>query len=133
MVDPRHEVGELGRHRCDPELPVEDAYAGLKWVHDHALELGIDADRIGIGGASAGAGLAAGLALLVRDRAEFEIAFQLLIYPMLDDRQATPSSSRRSSLRRAAAACRRRSSAVRGSHGGTGTARPSGPTATIVK
>ena len=84
-------------YRLAPEAPypaaVEDSYAALKWLHEHASELGIDAARIGIGGASAGAGLAAGLALLVRDRAEFDIAFQLLIYPMLDDRQATPSSA----------------------------------------
>ena len=72
--------------------PVEDCYAGLKWLHAHAEELGIDATRIGIGGASAGAGLAAGLALLVRDRGELPLAFQALIYPMIDDRQITVSS-----------------------------------------
>jgi acetyl esterase/lipase len=72
--------------------PLEDCYAGLKWVHAHAEQLGIDVTRIGIGGASAGAGLAAGLALLVRDRGEIPIAFQALIYPMIDDRQTTVSS-----------------------------------------
>ena len=72
--------------------PLEDCYAGLKWLHAHAGELGIDASRIGIGGASAGAGLAAGLALLARDRGEVPIAFQALIYPMIDDRQLTVSS-----------------------------------------
>lgn len=72
--------------------PLEDCYAGLKWVHDHAEQLGVDPKRIGIGGASAGAGLAAGLALLARDRGELAVAFQLLIYPMIDDRQATISS-----------------------------------------
>jgi acetyl esterase/lipase len=89
-------AGVSVEYRLAPEDPypagMEDAYAALKWVHDHASELGIDAGRIGIGGASAGAGLAAGLALLVRDRAEFDIAFQLLIYPMIDDRQMTASS-----------------------------------------
>jgi acetyl esterase/lipase len=89
-------VGVSVEYRLAPEhpypAPVDDSYAALKWVFEHASELGIDAGRIGIGGASAGAGLAAGLALLVRDRAEFSIAFQLLIYPMLDDRQATASS-----------------------------------------
>ena len=72
--------------------PLEDCYAGLRWVHEHAEELGVDASRIGIGGASAGGGLAAGLALLARDRAEIDIAFQLLVYPMIDDRMITPSS-----------------------------------------
>lgn len=72
--------------------PLEDCYAGLHWVHQQAEVLGIDSARIGIGGASAGAGLAAALALLARDRAEFPIAFQALIYPMLDDRQHTVSS-----------------------------------------
>ena len=52
----------------------------------------MDRTCLGIGGASAGAGLAAGLALLARDRAEVSVAFQLLVYPMIDDRQITPSS-----------------------------------------
>ncbi len=72
--------------------PLEDCYAGLRWVHDNAEMLGIDVQRIGIGGSSAGAGLAAGLGLLTRDRAEMPIAFQALFYPMLDDRQHTTSS-----------------------------------------
>lgn len=90
-------VGISVEYRLAPETPypgpLEDCYAALHWVIDHAPELGIDRDRLGIGGASAGGGLAAGLALLVRDRAEFQIAFQLLIYPMIDDRMVTPSSS----------------------------------------
>ena len=71
--------------------PLDDCYAGLKWLHDNAASLGIDRNRIGIGGSSAGAGLAAALALLARDRGELPIAFQALIYPMLDDRQTTVS------------------------------------------
>ena len=67
--------------------------AGLAWVHQNAESLGVDATRIGIGGASAGAGLAAGLALLARDRGDLSVAFQLLIYPMIDDRQITVSST----------------------------------------
>jgi len=73
--------------------PLEDCYAGLRWVYENADALGIDPTKIGIGGASAGAGLAAGLALLVRDRGEIPLAFQALIYPMLDDRQVTISSA----------------------------------------
>ncbi len=77
-------------YRLAPETPhpgpVEDCYAALTWLHGHAVELGVDQDRIAIGGASAGGGLAAGLGLLARDRGKVPLAFQLLIYPMLDDR-----------------------------------------------
>jgi acetyl esterase/lipase len=89
-------VGVSVEYRLAPETPypgpLDDCYAGLAWVHAHAAELGIDATRIGIGGASAGGGLAAGLALLARDRGELAVAFQLLVYPMIDDRQLTRSS-----------------------------------------
>ncbi len=89
-------VGVSVGYRLAPETPypgpLDDCYAGLQWVHDHAAELGADPARIGIGGASAGGGLAAGLALLARDRGELRVAFQLLIYPMIDDRQITVSS-----------------------------------------
>jgi acetyl esterase/lipase len=83
-------------YRLAPEhpfpAPVEDCYAGLKWLFAHADELGVERSRIAIGGASGGGGLAAGLALLVRDRKEVQVAFQLLIYPMIDDRNVTPAS-----------------------------------------
>ncbi len=84
-------------YRLAPETPfpgpVEDCYAGLQYVSDHADELGVDATRIGVGGASAGAGLAAALTLMSRDRGGPRIFSQLLIYPMIDDRQMTTSSS----------------------------------------
>jgi acetyl esterase/lipase len=73
--------------------PLEDCYAGLRWVRDNAAALGVDVNRIGVAGASAGAGLAAGLALLARDRREIALSFQALIYPMIDDRMITPSSA----------------------------------------
>lgn len=83
-------------YRLAPEnpypAPLEDCYAGLKWLVENAATLGVDPARIVIGGASAGAGLCAALALLVRDRAEFSVTHQLLIYPMIDDRRTTPSS-----------------------------------------
>ena len=83
-------------YRLAPEhpfpAPVEDCYAALKWLANHAAELGVDPQRIAIAGASAGGGLTAGLALLARDRAEVQVAFQLPIYPMIDDRNITPSS-----------------------------------------
>ena len=77
-------------YRLAPETAfpgaVEDCYAALRWLHAQAGTLGVDADRIAIGGESAGGGLAAALALLARDRGEVPLAFQLLIYPMIDDR-----------------------------------------------
>jgi acetyl esterase/lipase len=76
-------------YRLAPEhpfpAPLEDCYAALKWLADSADEFGIDPARIAIGGASAGGGLAAGLGLLTRDRGEIALAYQLLIYPMIDD------------------------------------------------
>jgi acetyl esterase/lipase len=89
-------VGVAVEYRLAPEVPypgaLDDAYTALRWTHEHADELGIDRDRIGVRGISAGGGLAAALALLVRDRGESLLAFQLLDCPMLDDRQCTPSS-----------------------------------------
>jgi acetyl esterase/lipase len=67
-------------------IPLEDCYAALKWLAAQADKLQIDNSRICIGGASAGGGLAAGLALLARDRAEIDLGWQLLLYPMIDDR-----------------------------------------------
>jgi acetyl esterase/lipase len=89
-------VGVSVEYRLAPETPypgpLEDCYRGLQWVHQHHREIGIDPDHIGIGGVSAGGGLAAALALLARDRGEVPLRFQLLDCPMLDDRQITPSS-----------------------------------------
>ncbi len=83
-------------YRLAPEnpfpAPVEDCYAGLKWLFSHADELGVQPARIAIGGASGGGGLCAGLALMARDRGEVKVAYQLLIYPMIDDRNVTPAS-----------------------------------------
>jgi acetyl esterase/lipase len=77
-------------YRLAPETvfpgAVEDCYAALAWVVANAAELQLDTARIGVMGESAGGGLAAALALLVRDRGEYSFAFQTLIYPMIDDR-----------------------------------------------
>ncbi|KAI1411871.1 Alpha/beta hydrolase fold-3 [Hypoxylon sp. FL1857] len=75
----------------DP-VPVEDCYAGLVWLASQGEKLGFDPKRIMIVGTSAGAGIAAGVTLLARDRAGPHIAWQLLSGPMLDDRNATRSS-----------------------------------------
>jgi acetyl esterase/lipase len=89
-------VGISVGYRLAPETPfpgpLEDCYAALAWAYRNAADLGIDPSRIGIIGGSAGGGLAAGLALLARDRAEIPVAFQVLSYPMLDDRQLTRSA-----------------------------------------
>lgn len=78
------------RYRLAPDnqapAAVEDAYAGLLGLLAHAEDLNIDVDRIAIGGASAGGGIAAALALLAHDRGAYQPAFQLLVYPMIDDR-----------------------------------------------
>ncbi|MEU7862598.1 alpha/beta hydrolase [Nonomuraea sp. NPDC049141] len=83
-------------YRLAPEhphpAPVEDCYAGLLWTAKNAGELGLDPARLAVGGASAGGGLAAATVLLARDRGGPEVSFQLLVCPMLDDRNITPSS-----------------------------------------
>ncbi|MES9506565.1 alpha/beta hydrolase [Streptomyces sp. NPDC000609] len=83
-------------YRLAPEFPdpcpVEDCYAGLVWTARHAAELGIDPERLIIAGASAGGGLAAGTALLARDRNGPRLAGQMLICPMLDDRDESVST-----------------------------------------
>jgi acetyl esterase/lipase len=66
-------------------IPLHDCHDALVWL---ARQPGVDPDRIAIGGASAGGGLAAALALLARERGEVQPVFQLLSYPMLDDRTA---------------------------------------------
>lgn len=87
-------------YRLAPETvapgAVEDCYAGLSWVFANAAARRIDPARIGVMGESAGGGHAAALALLARDRMATNgeacpLAFQHLIYPMLDDRTAVAS------------------------------------------
>jgi acetyl esterase/lipase len=82
-------------YRLAPEHPypaqIEDVYAGLEWTAKHAGELDGDPQRIIVAGASAGGGLSAALALLTRDRGGPELIGQMLMCPMLDDRNDTPS------------------------------------------
>ena len=82
-------------YRLAPEHPypaaVEDCFAGLEWTMSHAAELGVDPDRVGVGGSSAGGALAASVALMARDRGGPPLVFQLLNYPVIDDRMQTPS------------------------------------------
>ncbi|MER5203876.1 alpha/beta hydrolase [Streptomyces sp. NPDC002825] len=72
--------------------PLDDCYAALEWTAEHHAELGVDPDRIGIGGESAGGGLAAAVALLARDRGGPALRFQCLVHPELDDRLETRSA-----------------------------------------
>lgn len=89
-------VGVSVEYRLAPEsphpAPVEDCYAGLVWMADHADELGVDPRRILVQGASAGGGLCAAVALLARDRGGPALAGQALYCPMLDDRNNSVSS-----------------------------------------
>ncbi|ARF54000.1 alpha/beta hydrolase [Streptomyces gilvosporeus] len=89
-------------YRLAPEnphpAPVEDCYAGLLWTAAHAADLGVDPGRIVVAGVSAGGGLAAAVALMARDRGGPEFAGQLLLCPMLDDRNDTPSSHQMAGL-----------------------------------
>ncbi|KAE9976175.1 hypothetical protein BLS_002182 [Venturia inaequalis] len=77
-------------YRLAPETQypgnVADAYAGLVWLHDHASELGVDAQRLAVMGESAGGGLAAALTHYNLEKKGPALAKQILVYPMLDDR-----------------------------------------------
>jgi acetyl esterase/lipase len=87
-------------YRLAPEhpypAPMDDCYAGLKWLATNASALKLDTERIAVMGHSAGGGLAAGLALLARDRKEIAIAFQVLIYPMIDDTNVKSATAAKS-------------------------------------
>ena len=81
-------------YRLSPEYatprPLNDCYAGLAWLSENSENLGIDKNRIAIGGESAGGGLAAALAILARDRGEYPVCHQHLTYPMLDNLTGSP-------------------------------------------
>lgn len=82
-------------YRLAPEhrfpAAVEDAIAAARWVRANAAQLKVDADRMAVGGDSAGGNLAAVVALTARDAGDLSLAFQLLIYPATDQRRGWPS------------------------------------------
>ncbi len=82
-------------YRLAPEDPfpagLDDCYASLRWLAEHAPDLGVDPTRIGVGGQSAGGGLAAATALMARDRNGPALCFQFLGIPELDHRLETTS------------------------------------------
>ena len=82
-------------YRLAPEekfpAAIEDAAAATRWVAEHAAEIGIDPNRIAVGGDSAGGNLAAAVALVLRHEGGPPLVYQLLIYPVIDHRFDTPS------------------------------------------
>lgn len=83
-------------YRLSVEAPypaaLDDCYTALRWLKENTKTLGVRNDQIAVGGASAGGGLTAALTLYARDKNEISIAFQMPIYPMIDDRNETASA-----------------------------------------
>jgi len=71
---------------------LDDCYLALLWLHDNGVDYGMRQDQIFVGGTSAGGGLAAAISMLARDKGEVNIAFQMPIYPMLDNRPTESST-----------------------------------------
>jgi len=96
LADQAKCVAVVVDYRLAPEHPypagLEDCYATLVWMTQAAEELGIDVDKIAVGGESSGGNLATALCLLARDRNGPKVCFQMPLYPMLDDTNSTPSS-----------------------------------------
>jgi acetyl esterase len=83
-------------YRLAPEHPfpagLDDCYAALEWTHANAAELDVDPEKVGVGGLSAGGGLAVGMALMARDRQGPPVRYLYLLFPQLDDRLDTVSA-----------------------------------------
>ncbi|WP_202813290.1 alpha/beta hydrolase [Lacticaseibacillus camelliae] len=83
-------------YRLSTEAPypaaLDDAYLALRWMNDHHAALGINPEQLFVAGESAGGGLTAALTLYARDQGEIPIAFQMPLYPMLDDRPTASSA-----------------------------------------
>ena len=94
VISPEYRLGRKGRY---PNA-LNDCYAALKYMLEHAGKLGIRRDQIFVGGESAGGGLCAALCMLARDRGEVNIAFQMPLYPMIDDRDTDSSRDNRNKV-----------------------------------
>ncbi len=96
LIEARDCVIVAPDYRLSIEAPypaaLEDAYATLLWMKNHAKELSIRSDQLMVGGESAGGGLTAAVSMYARDKKEVNIAFQMPLYPMLDDRMETESA-----------------------------------------
>ncbi|WP_425502274.1 alpha/beta hydrolase [Phytoactinopolyspora limicola] len=96
LIDEFGFVAVTVEYRLAPEhphpAPVEDCYAGLVWMAERASELGIDPSMLVVMGGSAGGGLSAGVCLLARDRGGPAVAGQMLLCPMIDDRNDSAST-----------------------------------------
>jgi acetyl esterase/lipase len=96
MLNATNAVIVLPDYRLSTQAPypaaLDDVYDTLMWMKDKAGEIGINRDQLFVAGESAGGGLTAAVTALARDRGEVNIAFQMPLYPMLDDRMLTPSA-----------------------------------------
>ena len=102
LVDKHGAVVVAPEYRTAFEYPfpadLEDCYAVLLYLKAHAGELGINDAQIMVGGESAGGGLAVATCLLARDLKDVNIAFQMPLYPMLDDRETESSCNNHAPL-----------------------------------
>jgi acetyl esterase/lipase len=88
IVSPDYRVSQTAPYPA----ALEDSYSALLWMKENAESLGIRDDQLFVGGNSAGGGLTAALTLYARDKGEVSIAFQMPLYPMLDDRMINNSA-----------------------------------------
>ncbi len=92
-------VAVTPEYRLAGEAPypaaLEDCYAALRYLKENAGELGVSSEKLMVGGESAGGGLTAAVCMYARDRGEISIAFQMPLYPMLDDRDTDSSRDNR--------------------------------------
>lgn len=78
-------------HQAPYPAALEDCYAALKYLKEHTTELGVNSSQLMVGGESAGGGLTAAVCMYARDKGEINIAYQMPIYPMIDDRDTDSS------------------------------------------
>lgn len=96
MMNAANAVIVMPDYRLSTQAPypaaLDDSYDTLMWMKEKAGEIGINRNQLFVAGESAGGGLTAAVTAFARDRGEVNIAFQMPLYPMLDDRMMTPSS-----------------------------------------